>query len=398
MRDIAILGSGLAGFHAARRLEQKLSGRRRVRLTVVTRRPRFVFTPLLAAVATGELEPDHITALLREALDERTRIVVRDVQAIDVGEGRLETTGEPVSFDYLLVATGSIRDPEAFDGADTLAGPDNIDDATTIRDRIAELCEDGSRLRFGVVGATAAGIEFAGQLATHLTVEYDQSVLGDDIEISVYEARDRILPDHSRQLAEEVGDGLRQLGVDIQTGRRVTEATPTSVRLADGTSISTSLTVHCASRRGVPLVRDTELPTDAADRISVQHDLGVRTRPTVFAAGDAAAPPDLPAVRYDPHLARQQGQCAARNLVATMSGRTRQPFEFEDRGHFITLGPDHTVLELAGVQLKGRAAWLAYRLYYTALMPRPIRKVRLLRDWIAGRLTTRTMKLPDDED
>lgn len=397
MRDIAIIGSGLAGFHATRRLEEKLAGRRRVRLTVVTRRPRFVFTPLLTAVATGELEADHLIAPLQEALDERTRVVVGDVEFIDADAGRLQTDAEAISYDYLLVATGSTRSSTAFEGADSLLGPDNLDDATAIRDHVARICEGAeSPPTFAVVGATITGVQWAGQLATHLAVEYDRQCRDGDVQIILYEARDRVLPDHSRQLSAEVRHDLHQLGVDIRTGQPVASAAPDSVTLADGTTTSTSLTIHCASRQGTGLAADSGLPTDRAGYISVESDLGVAAHPAIFAAGDAAAAVGEPAPPSDPHLARQQGECAARNLVATMSGRARHDFEFDDRGHFITLGPDHTVLELAGVQLRGRPAWLAYRLYYMALMPRPIRKIRLLRDWIAGRIASRVPELPDD--
>lgn len=386
MRNIVVLGCGFAGYHAARRLEMEFTGRRRVQLTVVTRRAHFVFTPLLSHVASGELDPEHVITPVDEAFDARTRVVIDHIESVDLANRQLIGTHQPIPFDYLLVATGAVRDPTPFDGADNLVGPDTLNDAVAIHQQLRRHCApDGESLRYAIIGGSSTGVAWAAELATALRLDPDLSGHGDDVDIDLYEARPRLLPDHSHQMSHLVTDYLKRLGVSCQPGQNIQSAAPAEVCLDDDQHTVT-LAFHCAGRVGASLWSKTDISLDAKQRIEVDDDLSVPDLAGVYVAGDAAAPlAELPD-RSNPQIALQQGRWAARNLLADMSGRAKKRFVYEDRGDFVTLGRNHAALELRGLVLEGQAAWLAYRLYYTALMPRPIQKARLLMDWIAGRI------------
>lgn len=400
MRDIVVVGCGLAGYHAALHLENKIAGRRRVRLTVVNRRAHFVFTPLLCAVATGELEPGHVTAGLDRLFDASTRVVIDDVDTIDVDDKTLWLgDGDSMSFDYLVVATGSSPADDVFDGADSLTGPDSLESAVEIRERLDANANCGeSSNRYIVVGGSTTGVEWAGQLASRL--QRREKPTGDTPVVELYETQHRLLPDHSAHLADHVTADLEQLGVRVKTDTRIERADATSVTLEDGTARSAAMVFHCAGQHGC--FPDTPgVCVDETGRIVVDSDLGISAYTGIFAAGDVIRGPKTEVSNTNPQIAKQQGRWAARNLVATMSGRSLKPFEYDDRGDFIAMGPDNTVLQMGAMQLEGKAAWLAHRLYYTALMPRTIQKLRLLRDWVGQPLADEGSRrlqhrLPDD--
>ncbi len=399
MRHIVVLGCGFAGYHAAQKLEKSLAGRRRVQLTVVSRRAHFTFSPLLPAVATGQLDPDQVTTPVSDAFGARTQVVIDDIEAIDLEARHLVGSGEPIPFDYLLIATGGRRRTDVFDGAAQLRGPDNLGDAVTIGDELKEaFSSHNPPRRFAVIGASSTGVEWAAELAAALADDVARQG-GAQPTVDLYEAGDRILPDHSHRISLRAAQHLEYLGVATHLKSPVIEARATSLTPADGSPRDFDAVYHCAGRRGLTTWIDSPLPTDDLGRIRITDRLEVEEATGIFAAGDAAAPlPDSPSTS-NPQVAVQQGRWAARNLLAHMTGRTKKPFQYDDRGDFVTLGRGQALLDLRGIVLEGKAAWLAYRLYYTSLMPRPIQKARLLVDSIASRLSSESTPpraLPDD--
>ncbi len=390
MRHVVILGCGMAGFHAARYLEEKLAGRRRVQLTVISDQAHFVFTPLLFTVASGELKADHIAAPIDELLETRTRVVVDPITSIDFEERSLQGERDRYPFDYLIIATGSRRNPNIFQGASELLAPTSLSDATSIYQKLQQQKELPS-FNASIIGAGLTGVQWAAQLAS---LQSDGGLPTG--QINLLEAGSRILPHHSSQLAAHASDRLQRMGISIRTGTSVDTVTVDDSRWSLQLSPGETLTdqdgaFHCAGRRGsLPTAEPTHPQVDPTNRLSVDARLRLPDHHGVFAAGDITTRRQDWALHSTPQLAVQQGKWAARNLLATMSGRSLRPFELESRGDFLPLGRHFTLLELGDVVLEGRPAWLAYRLYYTSMMPQPIQRARLVMDWVARRITEKS--------
>src|ERR1700733_5360315 len=73
-KHVLILGGGFGGMKTAERLEEELSGDPSVAITLVSDTNALLFTPMLAEVAGGSLEPNHISTPLRGSLH-RTVVV-----------------------------------------------------------------------------------------------------------------------------------------------------------------------------------------------------------------------------------------------------------------------------------------------------------------------------------
>lgn len=394
MRQIVVLGCGFAGYHAAHQLEEGLAGRRRVKLTVVSRRAHFVFSPLLTSLASGELDPDQIITPIDDAFGLHTDVVVDHVEEVDLENRCLICEHRSIPFDYLLIASGGISDPRCFEGADSLLGPDTLTEAIAIGTKIKEALSSGEGpYRFTIIGGSTTGVEWAAELATSLAMDHGLSSHDEGLTIELIEAGPRLLPDHSLPISELVTSYLDELGVKVRTDLRVASATPTSYILDEGSTQEATLVFHCAGRVGVPLWKREALSLDERGRIVTERDLQARDMPGIYVAGDAASPLEDVPKTSNPQIARQQGQWAARNLLADMTGRSKKPFSYEDRGDFVTLGRTNAALELRGLLLEGKAAWLANRLYYTALIPRAFQKARLLMDLVARRAGTENIVL-----
>ena len=80
--------------------------------------------------------------------------------------------------------------------------------------------------------------------------------------------------------------------VDVRLGMTLKEVQPDHVVLSDDSRIDTHTVAWVTGVTGAPLIEKLGLPTERG-RLKVQADLQVPGHPDVFAAGDAAAVPDL---------------------------------------------------------------------------------------------------------
>jgi NADH dehydrogenase len=99
--------------------------------------------------------------------------------------------------------------------------------------------------------------------------------------------------------------------------------------------------------------------------VLVQPDLSILGYPEVFVIGDLAALADekgkpLPGVAQ---VAIQEGAWAAKMIahdLASPSPAPRSKFHYRDRGSLATIGRAAAVAQIAGLELSGYIAWLAW--------------------------------------
>ena len=108
----------------------------------------------------------------------------------------------------------------------------------------------------------------------------------------------------------------------------------------------------------------------------MQTDLQVPGHPDVFAAGDAAAVPDVtqPGKITPPTAqhATRQGKVLARNVAASLGWTARTPTNYKHRnmGLVVDLGPRYAVANPLNIQLSGFPAKAVTRAYHLYAIPR----------------------------
>ena len=70
---VVVVGSGFAGFHAARALERKLPPQ--AQITLVSPSDYLLYSPLLPEVSAGVIEPRHIAVSLAQTLRRTTPVL-----------------------------------------------------------------------------------------------------------------------------------------------------------------------------------------------------------------------------------------------------------------------------------------------------------------------------------
>lgn len=402
---VVIVGGGFAGLSAARRFERfALRADVSIDVTLISDSNFLLFTPMLAEVASGALEPSHISAPIRAAVA-HTRFRYGAVEDIDT-EGRtvrLAAAGsgprESIPYDHLVLAVGSVPHfldlPGVEEHALTLK---DLGDAARLRDHVIGLLERTDHiepdaqererlLTFVVAGGGFAGAESIAELfdLVHGVLHLFPGIASDEPRFVLAHSRDRILPELSAELGAYALDRLRARGIEFRLGVRVTEATEQDVLLTDGDRIPTRTFVWTAGNRPSPLVaklggvhaRNGALVTDPTLR-AAELD-------RVWAVGDCAQIPDLdrdgdPFPPTAQHALRQ-GKVVADNIAAVLSGRMPNEFRFATIGVLVALGHHTAAAEIRGHRFSGLAAWLLWRGIYLSKLPGIEKRVRVFLDW-----------------
>jgi NADH:ubiquinone reductase (H+-translocating) len=399
--NVVILGGGFGGLYAARKLERSLPPHA-AKVTVVTDVNFMLYTPLLPGAAAGTLEPRHVVVPLREHM-KRTELLLGRVNGADPDNRRVfVTTAEgqdrELAYDQLIVALGSVSRTMPVPGLREYAvGFKTLSDAIALRNQIihtlerAESVDDNEARRalltYVFVGAGYAGLEGLAELqdfAADIVDLYPRSRV-DGLRFILVEARDRVMPEISADLAEFATVELRRRGIEVRTSTTVERILAGSVELSDGELVPCRTVAWTAGVRPAPVIAEMGLPLDRAGRIVVDRYCRVEGRDNVWAIGDAAAVPD-PARPSRPtpptcQHALRQGRTVAGNVAAALGAGRPKPFTYKTLGVFVDMGHQKAVAETLGIKWRGFPAWFLARTYHLTMMPGIKRQLRLVVDW-----------------
>jgi NADH dehydrogenase len=369
---VIIAGGGFGGLYAARALRQA-----RVRVTLLDRKNHHTFQPLLYQVATAALSPGDIASPIRWILRKQPNVEVQlaELRSVDVARRTVILTDGEMSYDYLILATGSTH---AYFGheewRDAAPGLKSLEDALEIRRRVllayecAEREADPSRRRalltFIVVGGGPTGVELAGALAEISRQSLARNFRHIDpgsARVLLLEGGPSLLAAFPETLSTATRQHLEHLGVDVRTGSAVTRVSPGEVE-AGGEIIQAATVLWAAGVAASPVGGTLGVPTDRAGRVLVQQDLTIPGHPEVFVIGDLASlngrdARPLPGVAQ---VAIQMGKHSARNIQRAIAGEATLPFKYVDLGNMATIGQGFAIADFGWLRLKGWIAWLVW--------------------------------------
>ena len=398
--DIVVVGGGAGGLELVTRLGDTLGRRGKARITLVEKGRTHLWKPLLHAVAAGSMDPsEHELNYLAQAhwhhfryrygemvgLD-RARREVQLAATVDE-EGRQITPAGAVRYDTLVIAIGSITNDFGTQGANRYAVPlETPEQAVRFNHRLvnafirAQTQEEPVRpgqLHVAIIGAGATGTELAAELhrTARLVVDFglDRVDPDRDIRIILIEAAERILPALPQRIADATLALLKELGVEVRAGARVSEVRSDGIVLASGDFVPSELVVWCAGVKAPEVLRDLGgLESNRSNQLVVEPTLQTTRDPDIFAMGDCAACP-LPHGGVVPpraQAAHQQASHLLKQVRRRLAGETLQPFVYHDFGSLVSLGDYSTVGSLMGflvgknLFIEGYFARLMYRMLY----------------------------------
>jgi NADH dehydrogenase len=216
----------------------------------------------------------------------------------------------------------------------------------------------------------------------------DQAHAAAHIDIYLIEAGPRLLPSFSESLSARTKKDLEKLGVKIRLNTAVAAIEPRKIKIKDGASIPSEVTIWAAGVQGEPTAAKLNLPL-IGSRIDVEQSLQVKHYPHIWAIGDISGFKGNDG-RFMPMVAPvalQQGKFIARQIKRLMEDKPLAAFKYLDKGSMATIGRHKAVVEVRRFKLVGIPAWYAWLFLHLFYLLGGRNKIGTMADWTWNYLT-----------
>ena len=390
---VVIIGSGFGGMQAAQSL-----ARAEVEVILIDRNNYHTFVPLLYQVAAAELEPAQIAYPIRTLLRRAPNLhfLMAEVRRVNFEARLVETKDAAISYDFLLLATGSQTQFFGVSGAKEHTWPmRNLQEAIALRNQVLSCFERATRepeftrreplLTFVIVGGGPTGVELAGALVelTRGPFQKDYPLLNRrQVRIVLLQSGSRLLAGLPRQLGDYTYRKLRRLGVTVQLNSRVSQVNHTTVQMQDGQVISAATVIWAAGLTAAMPEASKNLSSHSKGKLAVHSTLQVLDHPEVYAIGDLAAVESggkaLAGVAPE---ALQQGVAVARNIKRQLRGKEPKPFHYFNKGRLAIIGGYAGVGKIGPFAFSGFLAWFMWLAVHLVYLPGFRNRALVLISW-----------------
>lgn len=382
LHHVVIVGGGAGGLELATKLGDSLGRQGKALITLIDKSKTHVWKPLLHEIAAGSMNPEkHELVYLAQAhwhhfkfrlgsMDRLDRVKREISIAPNYDEDGVEVIPRRTfKYDTLVIAVGSTTNDFGVKGArEHSIALDTQDQAEKFHRRLhnallraqtqTEPVQAG-QLEVVIVGAGATGVELSAELhnTTRELAAYGLDKINPDrdVQISLIEASERVLPALPPKLSNSVDLELRKLRVHLYTGERVTEVTSKGVQTHSGRFIPSALVVWAAGIKAPDFLREIDgLETNRINQLLVKRNLQTTLDENIFAFGDCAACPwpghDGETVPPRAQAAHQQANMLLKTIKMRVAGKTKglPEFTYRDYGSLVNLGSYTTVGNLMG--------------------------------------------------
>ncbi|WP_417889842.1 NAD(P)/FAD-dependent oxidoreductase [Xanthomarina gelatinilytica] len=372
---IVIVGGGFAGVSLVKQFANK-----KVQIVLLDKRNYHTFQPLLYQVSSSGLEPDSIAYPLRKIIKKHDNIFFRlaEVSTIDPKSQQLITDIGSLSYDYLVIATGTKTNYFGNKAIETNSMPmKNVPQALNIRSLILQNFEKATiassmeereaLLNFVIVGGGPTGVELAGAIAelkNHILPRDYHDLNAKDMQIHLLEGSSRVLPPMSEHASEKALEFLVKLGVIVHCNTFVKDYNGLVVSTNNGLILETETLIWAAGVTGNPIQGlNAEVLVDKANRYRVNRYNQVIGYHNIFALGDIAYMETERFPKGHPQVAQpaiQQGKLLGKNLIKLIEGKPLKAFEYRDKGSMATIGRNKAVVDLKAYKFAGFFAWFVW--------------------------------------
>jgi NADH dehydrogenase len=358
---IVIVGGGFGGLEAAFTLKS-LAGDA-ITITLIDRDGFHSFLPSIHEISSGKITSRSIQIPLETMLAPAGIRFVRDaVTAIDHANRRVTAATQALDYDYLVLATGAKNHFFGVPGAEEFSFRFRTpDDADRIHAQLVRLLgEERKDIHLVLAGGGTEGVEVAGELLDLIKdsgSEYGPA--GGTVAITLVEAQQQLLPGFPPPARAFAENYLREQGVTIIAGQRITAVRKDSLVLAAGTELPQSMLIWTGGIKPSRLIDGLPLPKDPAGWLIVNDRLHSPADDRLYAVGDSVSVQGpngpLPLQRLAYH-AQDQGAVAGINISNDLHGKALIQYAPRYKPQLVSIGRDMGIYTQGDVFKKG--AWV----------------------------------------
>lgn len=289
---ITIVGGGFGGIRSA----LKLAKDKENHITLVTDKDEFQYYPALYSSATGHSHLESWVPLSKifDGID-NVHVVIDTIKTINPQVRYVEgESGKKYHYDRCILALGVVTTYFGIPGLDSYAyGIKSHQEVMKLKQHLySEIMQEHAiDKHYVVIGAGASGVELAAALGSYIKRLCRQSGMEEQrVRINLIEAAPRVLPRMSRKTSEKVRNRLRKLGVSIQTGKRVEQATADEI-MVSGKPLKSHTVIWTSGVMNHPFYQENASAFNLAPNHRVLVDQYMRAASNVYVIGDNAATP-----------------------------------------------------------------------------------------------------------
>ena len=309
MDHIVIIGNGISGITAARHIRKNSDHR----ITVISGESDFFFSrTALMYVYMGHMKWNHLQPY-EDWFWEKNRIELKKawVEKIDFDKKKLRfSSGEPMAYDKLVIATGSVFNKFGWDGED-LKGVQGL----VSKQDLIQLEKNTSKTRKAVIiGGGLIGVELAEMLRTR------------KIEVT-FLVREKAFWNNVLPLPEArmISEHIKSHEVDLRHNTELEKILPDEngrvrgVLTKDGEEIDCQLVGLCAGvRPNIDFLRNTEIEVDRGVLVNEYLETNIKD---VYAIGDCAQQRTAIGLRKPVEAVWYTGRIMGGTLAQTLTGK-----------------------------------------------------------------------------
>ena len=360
VKDLVLVGGGHSQVAVLKSFGMKpLPG---VRLTLVCRDVHTPYSGMLPGLVAGHYQFDDAHIDLGPLAEfAGARMVHDEVIGLDLNAQKLIFHSRPpLSYDVISINIGSTPTIAHIPGAAGEVIPVKpiggfIARWTQLRKRIVET---EGRLRVGVVGAGAGGVELilAVQQALQRLLE-DLGRSRNQLEFHLVGGADTVLPTHNPRVRKKFERVLTERQIQVSTGRFVERVQNRQIRFDDGSELELDEILWVTQASAAPWLAESGLAVDSDGFVQVHDTLQSTSHPQVFAAGDIASVLSHPREKAGVFAVRQ-GKPLQGNLRRALLGQPLKPFAPQKKFlSLISTGDRYAVASRGRWCLEGQWVW-----------------------------------------
>lgn len=404
-KQVVIIGGGFAGINLARRLANTEG----IHVTLVDKNNYNFFPPLLYQVATGFLEVSNISYPFRKLFHHKNNVSFRlgELQKIVPGENKVMLSTGELSYDYLVLATGTESNYFGIENIRKAALPmKTVDDAIELRNYLLQKTEEATvttdeterkkLMTVVIAGGGPTGVEVAGMLAEMrkniLEKDYPE-LKGYKVSLYLVDGAPALLASMSKAAQRYAYDALVNMGVKVKLNKLVKDYVADTVIFADGETIQTKSLIWAAGVTakvfdGIPREsygKGRRLLVDAYNKVQGTHN--------IYAIGDTSLQTtDKNFPQGHPQLAQvaiQQGKNLAKNFKAMLNGEPLTPFAYRDKGAMAIIGRSKAAADIPKpkLRIKGFVAWIMWLFVHLFSLINYRNRIKTLYNWTVAYFT-----------
>lgn len=371
---IIVIGGGFGGVSFINQLRKV-----KVQIVLFDRHNYHTFQPLLYQVSTAGLEPDSIAYPLRKVFRKNNDFHFRlaEVKNIDTQRSRIETSIGSLSYDYLVIATGTRTNFFGNKSIEANSMPmKTIPQALDIRSLILQNIEEADLtdseterkclLNFVIAGAGPTGVELAGALAEFRRgiLKFDYPELDEnEMKVHLIEGSSKVLAAMSDHASIKAHKFLTNLGVNIHLNTIVKDYDGKTV-YTENENFESSTFIWAAGVTGAPINGiDGNSLVERTNRYKVDNFNKIDGFETIYALGDIALMTTENYPKGHPQVAQpaiQQGKQLGKNVKRLLANKKMEPFSYFDKGTMATIGRNKAVCDVKNMHFAGALAWFLW--------------------------------------